>query len=195
MILGHYLSTSPLAFLTRIRTWPIEIYNPDPIIAAVQQKWHEHPTDRNLLEALADLYQATNQPHEAVKFFVRLGKPDTFEFIRRFRLFDVLREDIVRFLELGTGEDADARVEKEPNEEGLVLLIDHAHTITPETVLKQLALRPYFQYRYICALREREGGFLEEYGDLQVPFPLIRSHSPKLQVHGLRFIGGIICSV
>ena len=187
MILGYYLTTSPPAFLTSIRTWPAEIYNPDSIIAAVQQQWREHPTDRNLMEALADLYKATNQPGEAVKFFVRLGKPDTFEFIRRFRLFDVLREDIVRFLELGTSEEGDPGVEKEPNEEGLGLLIDHAHTITPVIVLKELSLRPYFQYRYICALREREGGFLEEYGDLQVRLPPKPSLSSNLQGGWLKF--------
>jgi hypothetical protein len=166
MILGYYLNTSAAAFLAHIRSWPPTIYNPDPIIAAVHSQWRSHPDDRNLMESLADLYQNTDQPHEAVKFLVRLGKPETFEFIRRFRLFDVLRGDIVRFLELRAQPGDGGEVE--PNEEGLQLLIDHAHTITPETVLTELSHRPYFQYRYVCALRERQGGFLEDYGDLQV---------------------------
>ena len=58
--------------------------------------------------------------------------------------------------------------EGEPNPEGIKLLIDHSHTITPEMVIGQLEREPYFQYQYIRALREREGGFLEDWGDLQV---------------------------
>jgi vacuolar protein sorting-associated protein 41 len=164
MILGYYLDTSSAAFLTAIRTWPPAIYNPDPIISAVQNRWQKFPSDRNLMESLAELYLVVNQPREVVKFYLRLNKPETFEFIRRFRLFDVIKEDVVRFLQLDSEEN-----EKEPNGQGLALLMDHAHTISPELVLEQLTSLPYFQYFYIRALRDREGGFLEEYGDLQVP--------------------------
>ena len=142
MILGYYLDTSPQAFLSVIHTWPSEIYNPDPIIAAVQTKWQSSPQDRNLMESLAELYLITNQPVEVVKYYVRLGKPETFEFIRRFRLFDVLKDDVVRFLELKSPsfeEDRTEGGEEEPNSEGLALLIDHAHTILPEGVLNQLS--------------------------------------------------------
>lgn len=171
MILGYYLDSSPPTFLSVIHSWPSEIYNPDPIIAAVQTKWHNNPTDKNLMESLAELYLIVNQPAEVVKYYVRLGKPETFEFIRRFRLFDVIRDDVVRFLELKGPEyteEEEREGEEEPNSEGLDLLIDHSHTILPATVLKQLTVRPYFQYCYIRALREREGGFLEDWGDLQV---------------------------
>jgi len=164
MILGYYLDTSSAAFLSAVHNWPSEIYNPDPIIAAVQTRWRLEPTDRNLTESLAELYLIVDQPREVVKYYVRLDKPETFEFIRRFRLFDVIQDDVLRFLELRTREDQG----DEPNAEGLTLLIDHSHTISPEKVLKQLSAKPYFQYCYIRALREREGGFLEEYGDLQV---------------------------
>jgi hypothetical protein len=166
MILGHYLDTSPAAFLSVVHTWPSEIYNPEPIIAAVQTKWRANPSDKNLMESLAELYLITDQPREVVKYYVRLDKPETFEFIRRFRLFDVVKDDIVRFLQLKS--PAVEVEEGEPNPEGLALLVDHSHTIIPETVLKQLSDYPYFQYCYIRALREREGGFLEDWGDLQV---------------------------
>jgi len=171
MILGHYLDTSPPSFLSVIRTWPHEIYNPDPIIGAIQIKWRDHPDDKNLMESLAELYLIVNQPVEVVKYYVRLGKPETFEFVRRFRLFDVLRDDVVRFLELKDpkdGEEEERGAEEEPNSEGLALLIDHSHTISPAIVLQQLTNRPYFQYCYIRALRERGGGFLDDWGDLQV---------------------------
>lgn len=137
------------------------------------------------MESLAELYLITNQPREVVKYYVRLGKLETFEFIRRFRLFDVIRDDVVRFLELkGPESEGESEVgeEEEPNSEGLDLLIDHSHVILPATVLKQLTNRPYFQYCYIRALREREGGFLEDWGDLQVS-PLLRNRL---------IIGGII---
>ena len=120
------------------------------------------------MESLAELYLLTNQPVEVVKFYVRLGKPETFEFIRRLRLFDVIKDDVVRFIELKSPASEENRpeggneAEEEPNSEGLALLIDHAHTILPEGVLKQLSDRSYFQYCYIRALREREGGFLED---------------------------------
>ena len=123
------------------------------------------------MESLAELYLITDQPVEVVKYYARLGKPETFEFIRRFRLFDVLKDDVVRFLELKSPSSEEVRTEggeEEPNSEGLALLIDHAHTILPEGVLNQLNSRLYFQYCYIRALREREGGFLEDWGDLQV---------------------------
>jgi hypothetical protein len=171
MILGYYLDTSPAAFLSVVHSWPPEIYNPEPIIAAVQTKWRANPSDKNLMESLAELYLITDQPREVVKFYVRLDKPETFEFIRRFRLFDVVKDDIVRFLRLKSPIVEVA--EGEPNTEGLALLIDHSHTITPEIVLKQLEQQPYFQYCYIRALREREGGFLEDWGDLQV---ILTSH-------------------
>lgn len=166
MILGYYLDTSPHLFLTMIHTWPSDIYNSETIISALQTKWRSNPTDKNLMESLAELYLITNQPVEVVKFYVRLGKPETFEFIRRFRLFDVIKDDVVRFLDLKSPalEDGDG----EPNSEGLALLIDHSHTILPDVVLKQLSTKPYYQYCYIRALREREGGFLEDWGDLQV---------------------------
>ena len=166
MILGYYLDHSPAVFLSFITNWPSEIYNAEPIITAVRNKWRANPTDRNLMEALAQLYQITDQPHEVVNFYVRLGKPDTFEFIRRFRLFDFVKSDVLSFLELKTPSDEGEC--EEPNVEGLALLIDHSHTISPDTVLKQLNSKPYFQYCYIRALRERGGGILEDYGDLQV---------------------------
>lgn len=166
MILGQYLDTSPQAFLSIVHTWPSEIYNAEPIIAAVETKWRAQPTDRNLMESLAELYLLTNQPRKVVQFYVHLDKPETFEFIRRFRLFDVIKDDVTRFLQLKSRRDNGK--EGEPNSEGLALLIDHSHTIPPETVLKQLDHLPYFQYSYIRALREREGGFLEDWGDLQV---------------------------
>ena len=123
------------------------------------------------MESLAELYLITNQPVEVVKYYVRLGKPETFEFIRRFRLFEVVKDDVVRFLELKSPSSEESGTEggeEDPNSEGLALLIDHAHTILPKGVLNQLSSRPYFQYCYIRALREREGGFLEDWGDLQV---------------------------
>jgi hypothetical protein len=166
MILGHYLDTSPQTFLSLVHTWPSEIYNADPIIAAVQTKWRADPTDRNLMESLGELYLITDEPRQVVQFYLRLDKPETFEFVRRFRLFDVVKDDVVRFLQLKSQREDMA--EGEPNPEGLALLIDHSHTIPPETVLGQLSDLPYFQYCYIRALREREGGFLEDWGDLQV---------------------------
>lgn len=167
MILGYYLDVSSAAFLSTIHHWPSDIYKPEPIIAAVQTKWNTNPNDPNLMEALAELYLITNQPREAVKFYVRLNKPETFEFIRRFRLFDVVKDDIERILQLKLPGQTVNDLE-EPSAEGLALLIDHSHTITPETVLMQLSRNKYFQYCYIRALREREGGFLEDWGDLQV---------------------------
>src|SRR5579859_1339564 len=170
MILGYYIDASPGAFLRVIHTWPTDIYNPDSIISAVQTKLRANPTDKNLLESLAELYIITDQPREVVKLYVRLNKPETFEFIRRFRLFDVVRDDVSRFLHLRPPESEDLP-EGEPNPEGLALLIDHSHTILPGAVIRQLAKEPYFQYHYIRALREREGGFLEDWGDLQVYLP------------------------
>ena len=167
MILGYYLDVSPAAFLSAVHNWPSDIYNPEPIISAVQTKWATHQDDHNLMEALAELYLITDQPREVVKFYVRLNKPETFEFIRRFRLFDVVKEDVERFLKLKV-QGQEENEPEEPNAEGLALLIDHSHTIPPETVLKQLSSNQYFQYFYVRALREREGGFLEDWGDLQV---------------------------
>jgi vacuolar protein sorting-associated protein 41 len=169
MILGYYLDYTPAMFLSTIRQWPSDIYNPEPIIAAVQTKWRSNPDDKNLMEALAELYQFVDQPRDVVRFYMLLAKPETFEFIRRFRLFDVIQDDVYRFLELKSSSEEEQQSErKEPNTEGIALLIDHSHTISPETVLKQLKAHPYFQYCYIKALREREGGFLEDWGDLQV---------------------------
>src|SRR5579862_7568966 len=167
MILGYYIDTSPPLFLKTIHTWPSEIYSPPSIISAVQTKLRSNPSDRNLLESLAELYIITSQPREVVKLYVQLNKPETFEFIRRFRLFEVVKDDVSRFLHLRTPE-SEGMGEGEPNPEGIKLLIDHSHTITPEMVLGQLEREPYFQYQYIRALREREGGFLEDWGDLQV---------------------------
>jgi len=170
MILGYYIDISPGAFLKIIHTWPSDIYDPSSIISAVQTKLRANPTDRNLLESLAELYIITEQPREVVKLYVRLNKPETFEFIRRFRLFDVVRDDVLLFLHLRGPEEEEGK-EGEPNPEGLALLVDHSHTILPGTVIRQLAQEPYFQYHYIRALREREGGFLEDWGDLQVDIP------------------------
>ena len=167
MILGYYLDTSPPAFLSAVHNWPSEIYDTEAIINAVQTKWRQHQSDRNLMESLAELYLITDQPKEVVKFYLRLGKPETFEFIRRFRLFDDVKDDVLRFLELKSPSDEDSKTD-EPNADGLSLLIDHSHTIPPELVLKHLEKKPYFQYRYILALGEKLGGILEEWGDLQV---------------------------
>jgi hypothetical protein len=118
------------------------------------------------MESLGELYLITNQPRQVVQFYLRLDKAETFELVRRFRLFDIVEENAVRFLQLKSRQDDVAQ--GDPNPEALALLIDHSHTIPPATVLKQLSKLPYFQYCYICALREREGGFLEDWGDLQV---------------------------
>ena len=122
------------------------------------------------MESLAELHLIVDQPREVVKYYARLGKPETFEFVRRFRLFDVVKDDVVRFLELKvpTDDEGDGEQGEEPNSEALALLVDHSHTIVPDTVLQQLTTKRYFQYCYIRALRERDGGFLEDYGDLQV---------------------------
>lgn len=136
------------------------------------------------MECLAELYAYDRQPSKALEFNLRLGRPEVFDLIRDFNLFDAVRDKVVLLLEFEHAaieqdvKDRDAR--KDTDAPGIPkirnasqgpavqLLVEHTHSIPIPRVVEQLDEHPLFMYAYLDALFDRDPNSGFEFHNRQV---------------------------
>ncbi|KAI0323327.1 vacuolar protein sorting-associated protein 41, partial [Cubamyces sp. BRFM 1775] len=207
IVLTHFLAHDRQALLQTIKTWPKGIYDIAAVIVAVQSELERAPSSSSmksmgsdtviLMECLAELYTLNRQPGKALPYFLRLRRPNVFNFIKENNLFADVQDQALLLVEFDrelrekrkeAGEDIDT----EPVS-AITLLVDHIHPIPNARVVQQLQLRPPYLYLYLDALFHKDLHLTSPYADTQLgpflPFSsvgLYAEYAPKGLVDFLR---------
>ena len=168
-ILRKYITTDHDALLVLVQKWPVEIYNIDDIILAIQDEMLRPQSDKTLEEALACLYLKTDRPREALPYYLSLEKLETFELIEKYHLFDAIQDDVLSLVKLGTPAPAAGMSALNlANPHAIDLLVQHAHSIPISMIVEQLRDRPSLLYCYFRALLKHDRHIASDYSDLQI---------------------------
>lgn len=162
MVLVHLLHTDEAALLATLRAWPSHLYSTQAVAAAIEDRAND---SRVLLECLAQMYLATHQPGRALQYLLRLRHASVFGLIRDNNLYIDVAHRIAELVEL----DQDMAGTREPTESVLVpMLVDHIHAIPIQRAMPQLAAFPWYEYRYLDALFERDPPLIAPHANLLV---------------------------
>ncbi|CEP10790.1 hypothetical protein [Parasitella parasitica] len=167
--LAWFLKSDHIALRNTIRKWPRTLYNLSNVIVAVEDVMKKDKQDEVLLECLADLYTYNNQPDKAIEYNLRLRRPNAFELIQEYNMFDAVKDKAVLLMEfdqhLLEKEEAKSNPSKMP---AVQLLVKNTDAIPPEKVVKQLWRHRQFLHIYLDALFDRDHQLGYEFHDLQV---------------------------
>ncbi|KAG1220949.1 hypothetical protein G6F35_006336 [Rhizopus arrhizus] len=165
-----FLKSDHVALRNTIRTWPKSLYNLTTVIVAVEDKAKSNTKDEVLLECLADLYTFNNQPDKAIEYNLRLRRPNAFQLIQEYNLFDTVKDKAILMMELDQHllekeQDPTLHPIKMP---AVQLLVKNTDAIPPEKVVKQLVRHRQFLHIYLDALFDRDHHLGYEFHDMQV---------------------------
>lgn len=183
MVLVHLLRSDEQALLTTLRTWPGHLYSTQAVATAVEDQARN---SRVLLECLAQLFLANQQPGKALLYLLRLRHSSVFKLIRENDLLIDVQHKISMLVEL----DQDLAGSQEPHNSALVpLLVQHTHSVPIQRAMLQFESYPWYQYLYLDALFEKDPSLVVSYAN-----KLVRLYSdfayPKL-MHFLRSMSSV----
>ncbi|KAI8088964.1 uncharacterized protein BX664DRAFT_263200 [Halteromyces radiatus] len=169
IVLAWYMKTDQKVLLETIHRWPRELYNLSNIIVAVEDYLSKDQNNEILLECLADLYTYNNQPDKAIEYNLRLRRPNAFELIQEYNMFDAVKDKAVLLMEfdqhLIKKQDSSAKPNSMP---AVQLLVKNTEAMQPAKIVRQLRSYPEFLYIYLDALFERDHHIGYEFHDIQV---------------------------
>ncbi|KAI8987337.1 hypothetical protein BDF20DRAFT_814816 [Mycotypha africana] len=182
IVLACFLKSDYEGLLKTIQQWPKTLYSLSNVIVAVEdvlrkkeKKQQHHPItnedkdDEILLECLAELYTMNNQPDKAIEYNLRLRRPNAFELIQEYNMFDAVKDKAVLLLEfdqyLAGKEGNKQQLSKMP---AVQLLVKNTDAIPPAKVVKQLERHRQFLHIYLDALFDRDHQLGFQFHDLQV---------------------------
>ncbi|GAA5814860.1 hypothetical protein MFLAVUS_008363 [Mucor flavus] len=167
--LAWFLKSDHIALRDTIRKWPKTLYNLSNVIVAVEDYKRKDKDNQVLLECLADLYTYNNQPDKAIEYNLRLRRPNAFELIQEYNMFDAVKDKAVLLMEfdqhLLEKEETNTKPSKMP---AVQLLVKNTDAIPPEKVVKQLNRHRQFLHIYLDALFDRDHHLGFEFHDIQV---------------------------
>ncbi|KAI8972362.1 hypothetical protein BDB01DRAFT_884491 [Pilobolus umbonatus] len=165
--LAWFLESDPVALRNTIRKWPKTLYSLSNVIVAVEDHLKIDPQNEILLECLADLYTYNNQPDKAIEYNLRLRRPNAFELIQEYNMFDAVKDKVVLLMEFDQHllENENEKASKMP---AVQLLVKNTEAIPPQKVVKQLKRHPHFLHIYLDALFDRDHHIGFEFHDRQV---------------------------
>lgn len=180
LVLGHHIAKDTNKLVELLNRWPSHLFDAGPVIEAIQnrlkagdiredsieggrvgQEW------RLLMECLAKLYLADNQPAKALSCYIRLQDADVaMSLISKYHLVDAVSDDIPSFVSLRISKEQQRSAPiselEQASREPIRLLVAEAHhgIVRPESVIEQLGARygipnPYLFF-YFRALWEGE---------------------------------------
>uniref|UniRef100_A0A336LZS8 Fructose-1,6-bisphosphatase isozyme 2 n=1 Tax=Culicoides sonorensis TaxID=179676 RepID=A0A336LZS8_CULSO len=136
MVLYEYLQLDPIGFLNILKEWQPNLYNSAAVINAI----HDH-FDRKyqhiLLESLAILYSHEKEYDKAVAMYLKLQHKDVFELIRKHDLYGVIKNMILKLIQLDS-------------EKAIALFLEK-DKIPPEVVVEQLQQNLEYLYMFLDA--------------------------------------------
>lgn len=97
--LAWFLKSDHIALRNTIRKWPRALYSMSNVIVAVEDVLKKDKNDEVLLECLADLYTYNSQPDKAIEYYLRLRRPNAFELIQEYNMFDAVKDKAVLLME------------------------------------------------------------------------------------------------
>ncbi|KAI9486141.1 MAG: hypothetical protein EXX96DRAFT_471553 [Benjaminiella poitrasii] len=174
IVLAWFMKSDHVALRNTIRTWPKTLYSLSNVIVAVEDVLKKDKNDEVLLECLADLYTYNNQPDKAIEYNLRLRRPNAFELIQEYNMFDAVKDKAVLLLEfdqylLEKGKSSTTTTaQKQTKMPAVQLLVKNTDAIPPEKVVKQLRRHRHFLHIYLDALFDRDHQIGYEFHDLQV---------------------------
>ncbi|XP_054157899.1 vacuolar protein sorting-associated protein 41 homolog [Oppia nitens] len=140
IVLKEFLELDSKGFLQTIRQWNPNIYSISTIVKATLGVLTIDPKNRNLLEALAELYSHDGKHDKALTIYKDIGnKVQVFDLIRKYGLYAKLQEQMEVFFQLNSEETAK-------------LLIENQEIIPAELVVKQLRPKPQLLFVYLDQL-------------------------------------------
>ncbi|OBZ81420.1 Vacuolar protein sorting-associated protein 41 [Choanephora cucurbitarum] len=168
--LAWFLKSDPTALRNTIHQWPRNLYNLSNVIVAVEDVLRKDKNNEILIECLADLYTYNNQPDKAIEYNLRLRRPNAFELIQEYNMFDAVKDKAILLMEfdqylLQKEENKSTRPSQMP---AVQLLVKNTDAIPPERVVKQLRKNRLFLHIYLDALFDRDRQLGYEFHDLQV---------------------------
>ncbi|KAI8332834.1 hypothetical protein BC941DRAFT_462763 [Chlamydoabsidia padenii] len=171
IVLAWYLKTDQKVLLETIHNWPRELYNLSNIIVAVEDYLTKDQNNETLLECLADLYTYKNQPDKAIEYNLRLRRPNAFELIQEYNMFDAVKDKAVLLMEfdqhLIKKQEAE-KATKLSTMPAVQLLVKNTEAMKPSKIVRQLRQHREFLYIYLDALFDRDHHLGYEFHDLQV---------------------------
>lgn len=138
MVLYEYLKMDAPGFLTLVKDWPHELYNPSVVINAILEQLLLSKKDKELLlEALALLYSYEKQYDKSLSMYLTLKNKDVFDLIRTHKLYSVIKDMIVELMNL--------------DHEKAINLFLEKNRISSEDVVKKLVNHEALLYKYLDA--------------------------------------------
>ncbi|VDK49048.1 unnamed protein product [Anisakis simplex] len=176
-VLVAALYNHPLLFYGLIKTWNPELYRVGAIIDMAMKRVMQNTPSRPLssrdiaaiYRALAILHTHERKYDKALALYIRLSDKTVFQVIERYHLFDLVKNNISKLMEV----DTDLAIR---------LVIENANSLPARTVLTQIAKYPKLQMAYLNQLFERNEG--NEFADLAVR--LYAEHDAKKLLPFLR---------
>ncbi|KAI9281912.1 hypothetical protein BY458DRAFT_468772 [Sporodiniella umbellata] len=165
-----FLKSDQVALRNTIQKWPKTLYNLMNVIVAVEDKVKSDTKNIILLECLADLYTYNNQLDKAIEYNLRLRRPNAFQLIEEYNMFDAVKDKALLMMELDQDllkkeEDSEMTPTKMP---AVQLLVKNTDAIPPEKVVKQLGRHRQFLHIYLDALFNRDRHLGYQFHDTQV---------------------------
>eukprot|EP01135_Chromosphaera_perkinsii_P002515 Nk52_evm31s224 gene=Nk52_evmTU31s224 len=174
MVLHYFLQNDYAGFQQTISDWPSELYNIKTVITAVLERLKIEPNALILMESLALLYANDEQFDKTLHIYLRLKRGDVFNLIKKYDLYDSIRDKVKLLLEFDV-------------EEASKLLIENIERIPVSVVVSQLQ-KEHRSEKLLCYYLDKL--FLEdphagsEYHEIQVG--LYAEYDPAKLINFLR---------
>ncbi|KAI7847520.1 hypothetical protein BDC45DRAFT_525781 [Circinella umbellata] len=187
IVLAWFLKSDHQALRSTIHKWPRPLYSLSNVIVAVEDYLLKDKDNEILLECLADLYTYNNQPDKAIEYNLRLRRPNAFELIQEYNMFDAVKDKAVLLMEFdqhlfenereeaengvgnGVGNKGSPKYLKKPTQMPAVqMLVKNTEAIPPNKVVPQLRSHRQFLHVYLDALFDRDRHIGYEFHDIQV---------------------------
>ncbi|KAL7418518.1 Vacuolar protein sorting-associated protein 41 [Cryptotrichosporon argae] len=185
-VLDYLLEHDKPALLQTLARWPSEVYDIDRLQGDVEAELRASKNDPVLLECMAELYLIKGQPAKALPFYLRLRKPNVFDLIKEYGLFNAVQDQALSLVEFDQDRKralriADAVDEKAADETAVALgpdhgkhgaaielLVEHTHSIPINRTVQQLEARPEYLYMYLDALFDKDSSLCMPFSDRMV---------------------------
>ncbi|ORX62542.1 vacuolar protein sorting-associated protein 41 [Hesseltinella vesiculosa] len=174
MVLAWYMQCDQKTLLDIIHVWPVDLYNLPSIVVAMEDQLAKDVDNEILLECLADLYTYNNQPDKAIEYNLRLFRPNAFDLIQEYDMFEAVKDKAVLLLEFDqhllekTKRDDPTTSTKPSSLPAVQLLVKNTEVMPPSKIVRQLRLHRPFLHTYLDALFDRDHHLGAEFHDLQV---------------------------
>ncbi|KAI8139914.1 hypothetical protein BJV82DRAFT_625472 [Fennellomyces sp. T-0311] len=179
IVLAWFLKSDHQALRTTIHQWPRSLYSLSNVIVAVEDYLPKDKDNEILLECLADLYTYNNQPDKAIEYNLRLRRPNAFELIQEYNMFDAVKDKAVLLMEfdqhLLESEEKKRQeggspksIKKRTQMPAVQMLVKNTEAIPPNKVVRQLRSHRRFLHIYLDALFDRDRHIGYEFHDMQI---------------------------